>query len=322
MTNDNENETAVGPNQTPVPKAMPLRELCHKYGIRFKKGLGQNLLLDDNINTIMVEAAGLGPQDSVIEVGSGLGALTRRLCRKAGRLLCVEIDQSFMPCLQDQFGGMPNVRLFRGDILNHSLGDLVNEYLPGATELKMVSNLPYYITTPILFHFLEAPVFFSRIVIMVQLEVGQRLVAGVNTSDYGVLTIAAALRAEVDLVHRVPATCFVPRPKVDSAIVRFRLRQPALMPESEIRFVMRVVRAAFSQRRKTLRNGLTHSGAFGAPKESVIEALEAVGIDPGRRPQTVKVQDWIRLAEEIRKRLPRQEPEKAEESVSSDDWAE
>ena len=321
MTNEHEN--AAGPNQTPLPKAMPLRELCHKYGIRFKKGLGQNLLLDDNINAIMVEAAGLGPQDSVVEVGSGLGALTRRLCRKAGRLLCVEIDPSFMPCLQDQFGTMSNVRLFRGDILNHSLGDLVNEYLPGATELKMVSNLPYYITTPILFHFLEAPVFFSRLVIMVQLEVGQRLVAAVNTSDYGVLTIAAALRAEVDLVHRVPATCFVPRPKVDSAIVRFRLRQPAPMPETEMRFVMRIVRAAFSQRRKTLRNGLTHSGAFGAPKESVIEALESVGIDPGRRPQTVTVQDWIRLAAEIRKRLPNPElADEADEIVPSDGGAE
>ena len=319
MTNEHEN--AAGPTETPLPKAMPLRELCHKYGIHFKKGLGQNLLLDDNINAIMVEAAGLGPQDSVIEVGSGLGALTRRLCRKAGRLLCVEIDSSFMPCLQDQFGAMSNVRLFRGDILNHSLGDLVKEYLPDATELKMVSNLPYYITTPILFHFLEAPVFFSRLVIMVQLEVGQRLVAAVNTSDYGVLTIAAALRAEVDLVHRVSATCFVPRPKVDSAIVRFRLRNPAPMPEADMRFVMRVVRAAFSQRRKTLRNGLTHSGAFGAPKESVIEALEAVGIDPGRRPQTVTVQDWIKLAGEIRKRLPNQE--KADEtSGPSDDWTE
>ncbi len=315
-----EPEIAFGPELSPVPKAMPLRELCHKYGIRFKKGLGQNLLLDDNINAIMVEAGGLGPQDNVIEVGSGLGALTRRLCRKAGRLLCVEIDASFMPCLQEQFGAMPHVRLYRGDILNHSLAELVNEYLPGATELKMVSNLPYYITTPVLFHFLEAPVFFSRLVVMVQLEVGQRLVAGVNTSDYGVLTIAAALRAEVDLVHRVPATCFVPQPKVDSAIVRFRVRQPALLPETELRFVMRVVRAAFSQRRKTLRNGLTHSGAFGAPKEAVIEALESVGIDPGRRPQTVPVHDWIRLAAEIRKRLP--VPEKADEPLPSDHWTE
>ena len=300
------NEKSVNPVEA-LPKATPLRELCQKYGIRFKKGLGQNLLLDDNINAIMVDAAALGPEDNVIEVGSGLGALTRRLCRKAGRLLCVEIDPSFMPCLEDQFGAMDNVRLFRGDILNHSLSALVDEFLPGADQLKMVSNLPYYITTPVLFHFLEAPVFFSRLVVMVQLEVGQRLVAAVNTSDYGVLTIAAALRAEVDLVHRVPASCFVPRPQVDSCIVRFRVRRPARLPEEELRFVMRVVRAAFSQRRKTLRNGLTHSGAFGAPKEAVIEALEAAGIDPGRRPQTLSVDDFIRLAGEIRARLPRQE---------------
>ena len=316
----NEMQKPGEPVMAALPKAIPLRELCQKYGIRFKKGLGQNLLLDDNINAIMVEAAGLEQQDDVIEVGSGLGALTRRLCRKAGRLLCVEIDPSFMPCLQDQFGEMSHVRLFRGDILNHSLAELVNEYLPGATELKMVSNLPYYITTPVLFHFLEAPVFFSRIVVMVQLEVGQRLVAAVNTPEYGVLTVAAALRAEVDLVHRVPATCFVPKPNVDSAVVRFRVRRPAPMPEADMRFVMRVVRAAFSQLRKTLRNGLTHSGAFGAPKESVIEALESVGIDPGRRPQTVTVQDWIRLAGEIRKRLPVQEA--AVKSLPSDSGTE
>lgn len=290
-------------------RAPRLGELCARHGIRFKKGLGQNLLLDDNINAIMVDAAGLTPGDSVIEVGAGLGALTRRLCRKAGRLLSVEIDASFMPCLEEQFGAMPNVRLFRGDILNHSLGTLVDEYLPDSQRLKMVSNLPYYITTPILFHFLESPLFFSRLVVMVQLEVGQRLVAAVNTKDYGVLTIASALHAEVDLVHRVPATCFLPRPKVDSCIVRFRCREEQPLDAAARRFVMKVVRASFSQRRKTLRNALAGSGGFGVPRDAVLEAMEASGVDGGRRAQTVSIAEFARLAEEIRKRIPAQAAE-------------
>ncbi len=290
-------------DNTPL-KAPKLRELCQKYNIRFKKGLGQNLLLDDNINAIMVEAAGLTREDRVVEVGPGLGALTRRLCRKAGQLLSVEIDASFMPCLEDQFGAMPNVRLFRGDILNHSLVELVNEYIPGDGPLKMVANLPYYITTPILFHFLDAPIHFRRLVVMLQLEVGERLVAAVGTAEYGVLTVAGHLHGTVDLVHRVPASCFLPRPQVDSCIVRFRCPETPALPGPEMRFVMKVVRAAFSQRRKTLRNALTNSGAFGAPKEAVLDALDTVGIDPGRRAQTVAPGEFIRLAAAIRERIP------------------
>lgn len=282
---------------------MKLREMCRTYGIRFKKGLGQNLLLDDNINRIMAEAAALSSGDDVVEVGAGLGALTRRLARHAGRVLAVEIDASFLPCLEDQFGGMAHVKLFRGDILNHSLAALLDEYLPEGTSFKMVSNLPYYITTPVLFHFLEAPVHFSHMVVMVQQEMAQRLVAATGTPDYGALTLAAQCYAEVDIVHKAPRTCFVPRPKVDSCIVRFRCRPES--PESGLdrRFFMKVVRAAFQQRRKTLRNSLTKSGGFGAPKEAVLDALEAAALDPGRRPQSLTFEDFAQLAGEIQRRL-------------------
>jgi 16S rRNA (adenine1518-N6/adenine1519-N6)-dimethyltransferase len=286
--------------EMPVKAPMNLREMCAKYSIRFKKALGQNLLLDDNINRIMVEAAALSKDDDVVEVGAGLGALTRRLAADANRVLSVEIDASFMPCLQEQFGDLEHVRLFRGDILNHSLRDLVEEYLPNGSSYKMISNLPYYITTPVLFHFLESPVHFSRLVVMVQSEVGDRLVAPVNTADYGVLTLAAQCRAEVDLVHRVPATCFIPRPKVDSCIVSFRLHPN---PPDDAVFLMKLVKAAFMQRRKTLQNSLIKSGNFGAPKEAVTAAFAASGIDPGRRPQTLDMADFKRLAQEIRSRL-------------------
>lgn len=282
---------------------LSLREMCAKYHIRFKKGLGQNLLLDDNINRIMVEAADLSPEEDVLEVGAGLGALTRRLVARAGRVLTVEIDASFVPCLEEQFGHMAHVRIFRGDILNHSLAKLLEEYLPGSRKPKVVANLPYYITTPILFHVLESPVFFSRVVVMMQAEVGERLVAPVGAEDYGVLGIAAASCAQVDIVHRVPASCFLPRPNVDSCIVRFRCSETPRVPLEERAFFMKVVRAAFGQRRKTLRNSLTKSGSFGAPAEHVLAAMSAVGIDPGRRPQTLSIEEFAGLAREIRNRV-------------------
>jgi len=291
--------------QPPSPNALPapsLRELCRTYNIKLKKGLGQNLLLDDNINRILVDAAGLEATDTVIEVGPGLGALTRRILAKAGHLLSVEIDASFVACLEDQFGACANFKLFRGDILNHEIEDLIEEFVPGGTRYKMVSNVPYYITTPILFHFLESKTHFERMVMMVQDEVGQRLTAAVGAEDYGILAVVTRLYAENDIVHHVPASCFVPRPKVDSCVVRLRLR-PEPLAGDLTPFTVRVIRAAFAQRRKTLRNALTKSGTFGAPKEAVLAGLDAAGIDGGRRAQTLHVDEFIALAQEIRSRM-------------------
>ena len=286
-----------------APAEFNLRDMCKRYGITFKKALGQNLLLDDNINRIMIEAAALTKDDYVVEVGAGLGALTRRIHPRAGQLLAIEIDNSFMPCLEDQFGQLDHVHLFRGDVLNHPIEKLVNEFIPGGSSHKFLSNLPYYITTPILFHILESPLFFSRLVVMMQYEVGQRLVAPVGEEDYGILAIAAQCYADVDIVHRVPASCFVPRPKVDSCIVRFRCDKKSSMNREEKLFLMKVVRAAFAQRRKTLRNSLTRSGTFGAPREAVLDAMDAAGIDPGRRPQSLGIEEFGLLAREIRQRV-------------------
>jgi len=301
-SNRPESPAVRGMPGTPV-KLPPLRDLCRKYGIQFKKGLGQNLLLDDNINAIMVAAADLREGDRVVEVGAGLGALTRRLAAAPVSVLAVEIDRAFMPCLEDQLGHLPNLRLFRGDILNHDLGELIAEYLPGTGPLKMVSNLPYYITTPVLFHFLEAPVSFSRIVVMVQLEVGQRLVACPGTEDYGALTVAARLCAEADMIRRVPASCFVPRPKVDSCIVRLRMRDRPLYEDLHPKQVMRVVRAAFSRRRKTLRNAL----AVLSPqldRATLTGVLETAGIAPERRPETLTLDEFAALTRQFAAVIP------------------
>lgn len=282
---------------------MTLQELCRKYHVRFKKRLGQNLLLDDNINRIMVEAADLSPENDVVEVGAGLGALTSRLACHAGRVLAIEIDPSFMPCLEDRFGTDEHVRLFRGDVLNHGLDKLLAEYVPGGSSYKMVSNLPYYITTPILFHFWESPVYFARTVVMVQEEVAFRMGAPTGGKDYGALSLATRLYAELDIVHKVPRTCFRPQPKVDSCIVRLRNRREPLYPDVGNVFLMRVIRTAFAHRRKTLRNSLTRSGDFGAPRNAVLDAFAAADIDPGRRPQTLALDEFAALAREVKVRL-------------------
>lgn len=282
---------------------MSLYDLCQKYDIKFKKSLGQNLLLDDNINRIMVDAAGIAGDDFVIEVGAGLGALTARLGALAKGLLSIEIDRTFMPCLEDQFGAMENIRLFRGDVLNHPVEKLLDEFLPGGGVYKMVSNLPYYITTPILFHFWESSVHFDRIVVMVQEEVGQRMVAQVGASDYGAFSLAARYYAEVDLVHKVPNTCFKPQPKVHSCIVRCRARKEPLYPGLEGRFLLSIVRTAFSQRRKTLRNSLTRPDGIDAPKELTLDAMDAAGIDASRRPQTLTLDEFAELARELAVRM-------------------
>ena len=282
---------------------MGLRETQQKYGIRFKKGLGQNLLLDDNINRIMADAVALTDEDDVIEVGPGLGALTTRLQPDARRVLAVEIDKSFMPCLEDMFGDKDNMRLFRGDILNHDIEKLVEEFLPDSRSLKMASNLPYYITTPILFHFWEAPIRISRMVIMVQEEVALRLVAPVGARNYGRLALVAKYYSEVDIVHKVPRTCFLPQPKVDSCIVRLRNREEPLYPDVDKELLTGVMRSAFSQRRKTLRNSLIKSPDAVASAEILEAAMVAAGIDPGRRAQTVSLDEFAALAREIAGRL-------------------
>lgn len=281
---------------------MALRDLVQQHGIRFKKGLGQNLLLDDNINRILVEAAALTPEDDVVEVGAGLGALTERLRHSARRVFAVEIDRSFMPVLEDRFGSAENVVLFRGDILNHALDKLIDEFLPGARSLKMVSNLPYYITTPILFHFWESSVFLERMIVMLQEEVGLRMIAPVGSRDYGKLTLAAQYYAELDIVHKVPRTCFTPQPKVDSVIVRMRNRKEPLYPEVNGPFLMGLIGAAFSKRRKTLRNSLIKNTTLGVPEEKMAAALEAAAIDPTRRPQTLTLDDFAAIAKHVQPR--------------------
>jgi len=280
-------------------KYLSLKQIAERYGIRLKKRLGQNLLLDLNLNDRIVEAAGIGPDDDVLEVGAGLGSLTARAARRAGRVLAIEIDRSFEPVLADRFAGVTNVHVLIADVLVHSLDEIVAVHLPGATQLKMVGNLPFNSAAHIIMQCLEADTFFSTLVVMVQKEVADRLVAEPRTRDYSSITVAARFYADAEVVQVVPRTVFAPRPRVDAAVVRFVCREKLPLGGVERRMFFTTVRAAFGKRRKMLKNALAGTQNQGISRQQISTALELAGIDPTRRGETLDLNEFATLARSI-----------------------
>lgn len=277
----------------------PPAELWKKYGLRFKKSLGQNFLLDPNINRKMAEVAELGADDQVFEVGTGIGDLTTVLADRAGFVFTVEIDPSFGPLLWERFGDRSNVRLFIGDVLVYDLEEMVARYFDTARPIKLVANLPFYITSPILTAFLETSAPFHSLTVMVQREVADRLVAGPGSKDYSILTVTTRCYARASIARVVPPTAFKPRPKVDCAIVHLRRQEPRV-PSADRGWFFRVVKAAFGQRRKTLRNALAAGPLAGIPKAEVCRALDAAGVIPERRAETLSFEEFEAVAQAMR----------------------
>lgn len=264
--------------------------LLREFGIRPRKRFGQNFLVDENILSKIVEAAQLAPSDVVLEVGPGLGALTAALAARAAQVVAVELDRDLLPVLQATVGEVPNLRLVQGDILDLSLDDLLP---PEAKEFKVVANLPYYITSPVLLKFLNAARPWTRLVLMVQREVAERLIAPPGSKEYGSLTISVQFFAEARVVARAPRTAFFPPPEVDSAVVALAAR-PEPFPPGRLRDTFfSVVRAGFNQRRKTLRRALSGGGFSGSAVEA---ALAEAAIDGGRRAETLDLLEFVRLA--------------------------
>jgi 16S rRNA (adenine1518-N6/adenine1519-N6)-dimethyltransferase len=275
-------------------------ELIKKYGITLKKPLGQNLLLDPNINRKMVDVADVASEDAVVEVGAGIGDLTEVLAARAGAVLTVEIDFSFEAPLRERFEQNPRVRLFMGDILNHSVKELVDEYLPGARRLKMVSNLPYYITSPVLMHFLEDETAFVSLTVMVQKEVAERIVSDPGRREYGLLSVMCQFYAHPFIAHVVSPNCFRPRPQVDSAIVHFPMRNDIALAAAEREIFLDIVHAAFGQRRKKIINALAPLCSSVLPgKEDMRDLLRQEGILPDSRAETITVERYAQLAQSI-----------------------
>lgn len=266
--------------------------------LRPHKGLGQNFLIDKNILQNIVSAAGITGDDVVLEIGSGLGALTLFLADVASRVITVEIDKKLIPILRDIFAERPNITLLPGDVLEFDWEhDFIRFLNDPRDRLVICANLPYYITSPIIFKILENRHRVRQAVLMVQQEVAERLVAAPGTRDYSLLTVMVARLAEVQMVTRVSRRCFYPSPDVDSAVIRLiPYIAPRVGVESEEVF-NRLVRAIFQSRRKTLLNSLVNNGLIG--RDTAIRVLESLGIDPRRRGETLSVEEIARIANKL-----------------------
>ncbi|MEG6521307.1 16S rRNA (adenine(1518)-N(6)/adenine(1519)-N(6))-dimethyltransferase RsmA [Desulfotomaculum sp. 1211_IL3151] len=276
-----------------------VKEIIKSHGFRVRKALGQNFLMDANIIDKIVNAADLAPEDLVFEIGPGLGVLTRRLARSAGKVIAVEIDQTLLPILQETLADFDNIQVVHADALKVNFDQIASEYTagafgPNAKSFNLVANLPYYITTPLLMHLLTSGFNLNRMVVMMQKEVADRLQASPGGKDYGSLSVAVQYYTVPEIVAKVPKTVFYPAPEVESAVIRLTRRKvPPVSLQSEEMF-FKIVRAAFGQRRKTLLNSLTGSGL--ADKETWLKILSEIEIEPSRRGETLTIQDFALLA--------------------------
>lgn len=272
------------------------RDIVEKYGFSFKKSLGQNFLTDTNILHNIIDAAELDSRSAAIEIGPGIGALTEQLGRAAGKVLAVEIDQRLLPILAETLAPYPNIEVVHGDVLELDLHQLIKEKLSGYEEISVVANLPYYVTTAILMKLLEERLPLSSIVVMIQKEVADRIAAKPGTKDYGSLSVAAQFYADAEVAMIVPASVFIPRPNVDSAVIKLKIRKKPAVDVLDESLFFRVVRASFAQRRKTLLNNLLHNLFTKEQKEQIIQVLEQIGIDPARRGETLSLEEYGKLS--------------------------
>lgn len=277
-------------------KPSVMREVLGRHGFHFSKSLGQNFLIDGSVLDQIAEGADLSEEDVVLEVGPGIGVLTQVLCERAGRVVAVEIDRGLLPVLNETLAEYDNVEVVQGDILKLNLPQLFEEKFPGK-EVKVVANLPYYITTPIIMNFFEQKLPVERIVVMVQKEVADRMQAVPSTKAYGTLSIAVQYYAEAKIVTTVPSGAFFPPPNVGSAVIALVRREKPAVDVKDEELFFRVVKAAFAQRRKTLPNTL--SSAMGVDKDLLREALAMAEIDPKRRGESLSLTEFGRLSDAI-----------------------
>lgn len=271
-----------------------IRSIQEKFGFTFKKGLGQNFLTSQNVLEEIVDAAEI--DSGVIEVGPGFGVLTSELAKNSNKVVTIEIDERLLDVLEYTLADYDNVKIVNADILKLDLHKLIQEEF-GDEKVSIAANLPYYITTPIITKLLEEKLPLKNIVVMVQKEVALRMAAKPSSKDYGAITVLCQYYTEPSVVTNVPASLFVPPPKVDSAVLKLKIREkPAVQVQDEKMF-FRVVKAAFSQRRKTLLNCLCSNFSF--PKEEMSALLEGIGIMPSRRGETLSLQEFADISDAI-----------------------
>lgn len=269
--------------------------ILQKYNFNFQKKFGQNFLIDPSVLERIVDAAQITEDDCVLEIGPGIGTMTQYLAERAREVVAVEIDRALIPILQDTLSAYKNVIIINADILKVDIGQLVRER-NGGRPIKVVANLPYYITTPIIMSLLESRVPLKSITIMVQKEVAERMQVGPGTKEYGALSLAVQYYANPEIVANVPPNCFIPRPNVGSAVIRLtRYEEPPVQVNDE-RKMFALIRASFNQRRKTLANGLANAAGLGVTRERVTQVLEEMGLPATVRGETFSLEQFARLS--------------------------
>lgn len=271
-------------------------EILQKYQFRFQKKFGQNFLIDTHVLEKIVEAAGIRKDDLVLEIGPGIGTLTQYLCEAAGEVVAVEIDRNLIPILEDTLSSYENVTVVNEDVLKMDLNRLVMERNSGK-PIKVVANLPYYITTPIIMGLFEAHVPLTSITVMIQKEVAERMKAAPGTKEYGALSLAVQFYADAYLAANVPPNCFMPRPAVGSAVIRLTCHEACPVQVKDDRFLFSLIRAAFGQRRKTLANALANAAGPELAKDDVTGALAQMGLPGAVRGEALSLEQFARLSD-------------------------
>ena len=261
----------------------------HKFNIQ--KKFGQNFLIDNNVLDKIIATAEIGKDDVVLEIGPGMGALTQKLCQSAYKVLAVEIDKNLIPILDETLGGYDNVKVINQDILKVDLPKFLKDEAEGK-RVKVVANLPYYITTQIVMTLLESDAPISGITIMVQKEVAERMQEGPGTKDYGALSVAVTYRCDAHLAFTVSPNCFVPKPNVDSAVIHLKVYEESPVKVDDEAMMFKIVKATFMQRRKTMVNSLTNAGFLNFSKEQILETLEEMGRRADVRGESFTVEDF------------------------------
>ena len=270
-------------------------EVIQKYQFAFQKRFGQNFLIDAHVLEKIVSAAGITKDDCVLEIGPGIGTMTQYLAESAGQVIAVEIDTNLLPILADTLKDYSNVKVINQDILKVDINELVKEYNNGR-PIKVVANLPYYITTPILMGLFESNVPIDNITVMVQKEVADRMQVGPGSKDYGALSLAVQYYASPYIVANVPPNCFIPRPNVGSAVIRLTRYQEPPVQVKDPKLMFKLIRASFNQRRKTLQNGLNNSPEISFSKEEITKAIESLGVSPSVRGEALSLEQFAQLA--------------------------
>ena len=270
-------------------------EVLQKYNFNFQKKFGQNFLIDTHVLDKIIRESGITKEDCVLEIGPGIGTMTQYLAENAREIVAVEIDDHLIPILEDTLSAYDNVTVIHDDILKVDIGKIVEEKNAGK-PIKVVANLPYYITTPIIMGLFESHVPLKSITIMVQKEVADRMQVGPGTKDYGALSLAVQYYAEPEIVANVPPNCFMPRPNVGSAVIRLtRYDNPPVDVKDE-KFMFALIRASFNQRRKTLVNGLTNAANLKVTKEQILGALEEMNLSATIRGEALTLEQFATLA--------------------------